>query len=409
MHIGVDATCWQNTRGYGRHARALLSAFVGLYPNEQYEFFLDSVEAASSMPIGVTSHLLRAGVPTVQAASADGRRSLGDMWRMSTALSSAPLDVVLFPTVYSFVPVATRAKKIVFIHDVIAETFPQLTLPKLSARLFWNAKVALGRRQADAIVTVSEYSRDQIVRKFGVPRDRVFVVGEASDPHFRVIDKTEACSRVRAFGLDPAKRLLAYVGGFGPHKNLLELVTAFASLAARPEFSDITLVMVGECRREVFHSYFNEIDALIGRLGIRSRVAFPGYLPDSDVVALLNTSALLALPSLMEGFGLPAVEAAACGCPVVATTASPLPALLGPAGMYVDPGTGQLERALDRVLQSAELRGQMGQAGVAAAKRLSWRAAAEQLMQVISTVVPSHAGRVTARCNAGGSVSEPRP
>lgn len=396
MRIGVDATCWQNTRGYGRHARALLSALVRCYPEHQYEFFLDSAKGAESIPDPVHRHMLRAATPTVEAASAEGHRSLGDMLRMSRALSAAPLDIVLFPTVYSFVPVLTRARKIVFIHDVIAETFPRFTLPKPSARLFWNAKVALGRWQADAIVTVSDYSRQQVLRRFGLKPERVFVVGEACDAHFRVIDKKEAAARLRALGIPPEHRLLAYVGGFGPHKNLEELVTAFARLAARPEFSDIRLVMVGEFRREVFHSYFATIERLIDNLGIRSRVIFPGYLPDPDVVALLNTASLLALPSLMEGFGLPAVEAAACGCPVVATTASPLPALLGDAGVYIDPGTGQLEQALELLLSSPELREKMGGAATAAAGKLSWDSAAAQLMQIMQTVA-RHAGEpVTA-------------
>ena len=115
-------------------------------------------------------------------------------------MSRAHVDLLLFPTVYSYVPVVTRAKKIVMIHDIIAETFPQLTLPKLASRLFWRAKVGLGRSQADAIVTVSDYSRQGITKRFKLAPERVFVVGEASDPAFRVIAKPTANTSLAVVG-----------------------------------------------------------------------------------------------------------------------------------------------------------------------------------------------------------------
>ena len=116
---------------------------------------------------------------------------MSDMMRASRAMSDRRLDLLIFPTIYSFVPVLSRAKKIVFIHDVIAETFPQLTVPRLRSRLFWKAKVALGRLQADAVATVSEYSRRKLVERFRIPADRVAVVGEASDPIFRRLDRPD--------------------------------------------------------------------------------------------------------------------------------------------------------------------------------------------------------------------------
>src|SRR5262249_1944181 len=157
--------------------------------------------------------------------------------------------------IYSFVPVLSRAKKIVMIHDVIAEKFPDLTVPRRLGRWLWNAKVALGRRQADAIVTVSDHARQGIAEHFGIAPGRIHVVGEAGDPVFRVLDDPKATPRLEAQGLGGAGRLVAYVGGFGPHKNLTMLVEAFAAVTRRPEFADVTLVMVGEYAKEVFHSY----------------------------------------------------------------------------------------------------------------------------------------------------------
>src|SRR5690349_1832186 len=202
------------------------------------------------------------------------------MWRMSRALSSPEFDLLLFPTIYSYVPAFGRARKLVMMHDVIAETFPQLTVPRLSARLFWKAKVALGRWQADALVTVSDYSRQGILKRFRINPERVFVVGEAADPIFRPMENPAITERLQRSGIGGSRRMITYVGGFGPHKNLEALLGAFAQIADRPEFSDVVLVMVGEHTRDAFHSYFGTIAARVKELALQDRVIFTGFLPD---------------------------------------------------------------------------------------------------------------------------------
>lgn len=384
----MDATCWQNNRGYGRHARSLLKALVRLDTESRYTFFMDSMENSQDIPSGVEVRLISARTPAALAASANGHRSLGQMWRMSRAMSASEFDLLFFPTVYSYVPILSRAKKIVMIHDIIAEKYPALTLPSPTARLFWKAKVALGRRQADAIATVSDYSREGILKHFKIAPERVFVVGEAMDPAFRMLENPRPTDRLAALGVPSSGRLVAYVGGFNPHKNLETLVSAFAKLAARREFSDLRLVMAGEYEKEVFHGNYRAIKRQVEHSGISDRVIFTGHLADDDLVALLNLTTVLVLPSLIEGFGLPAVEAAACGCPVIATTASPLPQILGEGGLYIDPARPQeLESALARVLCSGQLRLGMREAGLAAASRLSWEAAAGQMIDLMRRVL----------------------
>jgi glycosyltransferase involved in cell wall biosynthesis len=388
MRIGVEATCWHNTRGFGRHIRALLPALVGADRDNSYTLFLDAPPEADGLPAGADVQMVQATAPAAVAASANGRRSLADMWRLSRALAKSQSDVLFFPSVYSFVPVLSRARKVVMIHDVIAEKYPHLTLPSRASRLFWKAKSALGRWQADAVVTISEHARRGIVEHFRMPAERVHVVGMASDPVFRVLPQARLTARLRELGLTETARLVVYVGGFSPHKNLELLVAAFATVAARPEFADTSLVLVGEYHKEVFHSCFSAVQQQVQHLGLARRVIFTGYLPDDEVVVLLNRAAVLALPSLLEGFGLPAVEAAACGCPVLATTASPLPALLGEGGRFLDPlDRGAWEQALIEVLGSKDLRRQMSEAGQATARRLTWDVAAQQFLTVLRKVV----------------------
>ena len=393
MRIAVDATCWQNRRGYGRHARALLRNLVRLDSGNQYTLFLDAPVGTEPMPIECAVRMLPSATPTVEAASATGRRSLADMWRISRALSSREFDMLLFPTVYSYVPTFSPARKLVMVHDVIAETYPHLTVPRFSSRLFWNTKVALGRLQADAWITVSDYSRAGILRRFGMHPDRVFVVGEAADGVFRKLERPVASAKLRAAGIQPGGRMAIFLGGFSPHKNLEALVSAFARIAGRAEFSDVTLAMVGDTSSDAFHTYFGTIAERVASLGLSNRVIFTGYLDDDDVVALLNLASVLVLPSLMEGFGLPAVEAAACGCPVIATKASPLEGLLGAGGIYIHPTEDEIVRALGDILSSEERRARMGQLALAAARRLTWDAAAGQMMAVIRQVARQGASK----------------
>jgi len=386
MRIAVDATCWHNRRGYGRHARALLRSLVALDRENQYTLFLDSTEDAEPTPPECQVRVLRSSVATFRAASAAGHRTLADMGRMSRALSAAEFDLVLFPTIYSYVPVFSSARKLVMAHDIIAETYPKLTVPGARARLFWNIKVRLGYWQADALITVSDYSRAGILRHFRVNPRNLFVVGEAADPVFRKLDHPLPGPNLRRLGIDGSRRFAVYVGGFSPHKNLAALIAAFAKIEVREEFSDVLLVMVGDTTGDAFLTCVGALVSQINELGLADRIVFTGYLDDEDVVVLLNLATVLVLPSLMEGFGLPAVEAAACGCPVVATRESPLEGLLGEGGIYVGTGEDEIAVAMARVLSSNLLQAHMRQCGLEAASKLTWPAAARQMMEVIRKV-----------------------
>jgi glycosyltransferase involved in cell wall biosynthesis len=387
MHIGVEATCWQNGRGYGRHLRSLLTALRQVDTNNHYTLFMDTSQGVETVPPGFDIHLTQVSVPSAIAASSTSHRSLLDMWQMSCSMADSGVDLLLFPTVYSYVPVISPAKKVVMIHDVIAEKYPHLTLPSTLARLFWKIKVLLGRLQADAILTVSDYSRHGIAEHLGVHQDRVFVVGEASDAVFRVLDAPtlQAAPELQALGL--RERFIVYVGGFSPHKNLEMLVSVFAKLTSQEKLSDVQLVMVGEYKKEIFHSSFKTIYQQVHHLNIEERVIFTGYMPDEQLVTLLNLATVLILPSLSEGFGLPAVEAAACGCPVIATKESALPSVLGEAALYINPTEpDELASALATVLNSESQREQMRRAGIAVTAQLTWHRAARQLLEVLQRV-----------------------
>lgn len=388
MRIGIDTGCWLNGRGYGRFTRELLHALCdAVGPEDRLLFFMDEPTAVEFDLRG--EHVERVVTPLSEtpseAAATGGNRRIGDLWRLSRAVGRADLDVFFFPSVYSYFPVPVRLATVVTIHDAIAERFPELTLPSLRDRLFWKLKVGLALRQSRLVLTVSEYSADEISDVHGIPAEKLRVAGEAPSPEYRPpADRSEVTAAARRIGLPEGGRWFTYVGGFNPHKRLDVLIEAHARLLAEDPAEAPYLVLVGSRDSDRFHDNLAELEELIARRGTGDRVVWTGFLPDRDLRALHAGALALVLPSEAEGFGLPAVEAAACGTPVVATRRSPLPRLLDGGGIFVEPGdTGALAGALRTLARDEETRSRMARRAERRAGELSWDRSARSTLAAL--------------------------
>jgi glycosyltransferase involved in cell wall biosynthesis len=385
VRIGVDGACWANERGYGRFTRELFRAMGPLSADDELVFFLDArarraFDLARARNVQIVEVPQRAS-PT-EAAAADGHRAPTDMLRFTRAVHRGRLDVFFSPSVYTYFPLPPRLPAVVAIHDTIAERHPELTMTTRRARVFWRSKVRLALWQARLIVTVSEFSAAELEEVLGVSPGRVRVVSEAPSPVFRPSDDASIAVAARNAGLVAGDRWVAYVGGFGPHKNVDAAVRAHAA-AARRSPDPLHLLLVGALD-DVFHSDRRPIDAAIETAGTASLVHWAGYLPDEELRHLLTGAVALLLPSEREGFGLPAVEAAACGTPVVATARSPLPKLLAGGGFFVEPGDElALADAVTRLATDADLRASMGSCARTQADGLSWERAARAALDAI--------------------------
>ena len=387
MRIGVDATSWSNRRGYGRYTRALLNAVVELDQHNQYTLFVDSESEEFPLPSGAKVCRVATSAPAVKAASAESRRSVADMWAVATAIRRARMDLVYFPTDYTYVPFPLGAPRLVTIHDAIAETFPELVFPSFRSKMFYQAKIKSGIHQARLLITVSEFSRRQLVEKLHISPARLRIVSEAADPIFQPPESPSASEACRKWGIPLEARCLVCVGGFSPHKNLFMLLDVVREMVSRDAFRDLRLVLVGDYTGDSFYSCYSQLANRVSRDGLEKNVLFTGRLEDEDLIVLLNRSDALLLPSFAEGFGLPAVEAAACGTPVLATTESPIPELLGEGALAVSPNDrADWVQATERVLTDASLRRHMSEAALAAASRLSWKNSAHQLLAVFDEV-----------------------
>ncbi|MGH9552107.1 MAG: glycosyltransferase family 4 protein, partial [Terriglobales bacterium] len=326
-----------------------------------------------------------------EAASASGRRSLGDIWAMTRAVAKCNLDAFFFPSVYTYFPTLTDATVILGVHDVIAEDYPQLIFPDKKRRKLWELKGWFAHKQADYILTVSEHAKNGIIRHFGHAPDKVFVIDEAADPIFRPLPAAELDQELfTKFGMSVKDRFLLYLGGINPHKNLLTLAQCFARARQDERFKDLKLAIIGDISKDGFTPGLNELRQTIDQLGVKDSVVFTGFINDQDAVHFLNVAQAVVLPSYAEGFGLPAIEGAACGTPVVATRNSPLPDLLAGGGMFIDPEKpDQLLDAIIQLLSDDVERRNMGQVAKQKAQKLTWQHSANQMQSMLSTVEES--------------------
>lgn len=381
MRVGIDGGCWLNRRGYGRYVRSLLKALANRDDGDKYVLFVDPETARDpSLPESFETVVVPTRRPPAEAASASGRRGLTDLWRMSSAVGQHPPDVFFFPSVYTFFPLLRPVKCVVAIHDVIAERHPRHVFPRRRLRLFWRAKLAIALRQAHLILTVSDHARDGIVEQLGVPASRVRVILEAPDAIFRhVSSPRDPADVLPGLNLPRNIRYLLYVGGISPHKNLPLLVEAYRRLLAEEDFAELRLLLVGDYAGDVFYSGYEHLRALVARHGLQGSVCFTGFVPDAALVDLYNRAEILVLPSLEEGFGLPAFEAAACGTPVVASAVGPAGSLLGSAAWTFPPiDADALTDALRALLRDPDRRRAMGAEGLRRAATFTWERAATQ-------------------------------
>jgi glycosyltransferase involved in cell wall biosynthesis len=202
---------------------------------------------------------------------------------------------------------------------------------------------------------------------------------------YRPSGSADVAAAARRAGVPEGARWLIYVGGFAPHKRIDLVVRAHAAVARRHGSPPLVLLLVGP-ETDAFHQDLDAIRAAIRDAGTESLVRWPGYVPDDELRHLHSGAVALVLASMAEGFGLPAVEAARCGTPVIATTASPLPQVLEGGGLFVPPGDADaLEAAIERLVTDEPARQAFGQRARERAEALSWPRSARVALDAIES------------------------
>lgn len=387
MQIGVDACCWSNKRGFGRFTRELLEALLAIDESNDYLFFIDSqTPDLSDIPDSVKKIIVKTEFSQVKAAAADGRRSLSDVWAMSREVLRHKVDVFFFPAVYSYFPILNRTRILLTLHDVIADHHPELIFPNWKSKFFWKLKQKIAISQSDLIATVSEHSKKEIIRHFRLSDSRIRIITEAARPVFKVLPTNNGfVSAMAAHGLRPDERFLLYVGGISPHKNLNTLVDAFKRIVDSDRSGPLKLVLVGDYKDDPFFSAYPKLKVQVADLKLDDKVVFTGFIPDDDLAYLYNVATLMVFPSLEEGFGLPAIEAMACGTPVAASNTGSLPEVLGSVGRFFDPErVEEMAAVISEVLSDEPMRRQMRADGLERSQKFRWKKAAEQTLAIFN-------------------------
>ena len=383
--IGVDATTWWNRRGFGRFTRGQLGAMLREARGHKFVLFVDQDPVDEMLRPHIDVVRVDTAATVTDSAVAEGNRGIGDLLAFRKAASSKPLDVFWFPAVYSWYPVSRRIPTVVTFHDAIAEHFTKLVLPSLRGRLFWNLKVWLAKRSARHIATVSEAAREEIIRYLKIPAAKISVILEAADARFAPIEDQDRRRAARErLKLPLERRLLLYVGGLAPHKNLAGLIEGYASAVADVRLADLDLVLAGDPKGDGFHSNVQDLHATVARHGLKSRVHFPGFVPDAILPALYSDALAVAMPAFSEGFGLPAAEAIACGTPVIATAGGAVAEVVGKAGLFFNPEDhGDIARSIRMIASEPGTLERLKAECQPRANELSWERSGSAMLDLL--------------------------
>lgn len=373
MRVAYDARYVRDSYGgIARYAFCLLSALVAEAPGMTFVVYHDPAAERSRFPL---APLL--GQPNVEArASRLPLHSAIEQAAWPWRLWRDGVDLYYSP--YFAWPVATRVPAVVTVHDTMFEELPEYRRGRW-VRAYYFPMVRLATRRAAGLVTVSGFTRQGLVDHYGVNPDVVAVVPEAVADSFRSVPGRETREMVRA-RLGLPERFVLALGARRPHKNLGAAARAWSRLAELPH----GLVVVGRSEPR----YPDDVAAALESMEQRDRVMQLPTVSEPDLPAVYALADALVMPSLHEGFGLPALEAMACGTPVVAYAAAAIPEVVGDAALLVDPGDERgLAEALRRVLTDEALRSDLRQRGRRRAARFDWHASARVVLDLFDRLL----------------------
>ncbi len=365
MRIGFDARMIEWS-GVGSYSKNLLKALSGIDTQNEYVLFChpETVELIPEAP-NFTKKLVKQPV-----------FSLFRQFGWIDELKEANLDI--FHSPHFVFPPVIPCPSVATIHDLIPLVVPAV-MPSRGDRFYYKRanRSALGR--VKGVIAVSECTKQDIIRFFGTSEEKIWVIYEAAAPEFREI-KDESLLKIvlNKYGLQ--RPFILNVGNPKPHKNWTGLIRAFAELKKRKFEHKLVLVGPDDPR-------FLEPKRLAGQLSLESDVIFIKFVEKEYLPMLYNAADVFVFPSFYEGFGLPPLEAMACGTPVVCSKAASLPEVVGDAALVIDPSDIRgLAAVVGNVISDESLRKSLREKGLARAAQFSWQRTAEQTLEVYKEV-----------------------
>jgi glycosyltransferase involved in cell wall biosynthesis len=375
MRYAVDAhAIGRHLTGNEVYVRSLLHAFAKLDRDSDFLAYVTGSEAESAIPARFEARQV-SGNPFVRLGFDLARKLRRDRADLIHVQYTAPL--------------ACPVPIVVSVHDVSFLEHPEYFTRPRCRQL--RVTVARTVKKAAKVITGSEFARESIMRAYGLPEDRIVVIPDAANPNFRAVNRVSAAGKVRErFSVNGP--FVLSVGDLQPRKNQVRLIEAFAkTMRAHPQLKH-RLVLAG---KDTW--YGGRVRDAARDSGVADRIVFTGFVSDDDLLQLYNACDCFAFPSMYEGFGIPVLEAMACGRAVIASNAASIPEVADGAGILFDPyRVDEIVRALGDVLLDAELRGRLERLGGQRATLFSWRKTAEATLEVYREVAGAKQG-VTSR------------
>ena len=375
MHITIDYTPAVHQRaGIGRYTRGLVDALARLESSHRFTLFVLGRSAASRLPADLPSNFRLRVVP------------LSDRWAtvlwyrlnlpLPVELLAGRADLFHGP---SFTLPPTCSPSLLTVHDLSFLRYPPGAHPPLLAWL--SQAVPRSLRRASHVLADSHNTRTDLIELMRVPAERITVIGAGVDENFHPVRDAARLTDVRKRYRLPERFTLG-ISTLEPRKNFNGLIAAFNQLAARPVHAALHLVIAGGKGWN-----YEPIFAAAEASPFRARIHFPGFVSDEDLPSLYSLARLFAFPSHYEGFGIPVLEAMACGTPVVCANNSSLPEVAGDAALLVNAtDVATLAGAMDRVLVDVSLREAMIARAFQQVKQFTWEAAAHRLLRVYEAI-----------------------
>ncbi|HEV8609491.1 MAG TPA: glycosyltransferase family 1 protein [Thermoanaerobaculia bacterium] len=374
--IGIDARKLKDF-GIGSYIRNLLEAISRRPEAQRFRFRVYARRADRDVmpPLAANFEVVEEDSPGY---------SLAELTRFAFRLFRDRLDL-FHATHYVLPPLRSRA--VVTIHDIIHLLYPQF-LPSRAALVYARVMIRRALRRADRIITVSYNSKRDLVDYFGIVPARVDVIYNGVSPRFCSDVSEEDRLRVAAkYGL--RRPYLLFLGGEKPHKNVQNVVRAFGEARRmRPDLPHV-LALAGPMPKNSAR-----IDALVAALDLGPAIARPGLIDEQDLPGLLSGADVLLYPTLYEGFGLPVVEAMACGTPVLTSSTSALQEIAGGYSYLVDPlDVDAIARGIVELATDPKVRADFVELGRKRALDFSWDKAAERTLEVYAEALAGHGTR----------------
>jgi glycosyltransferase involved in cell wall biosynthesis len=318
-----------------------------------------------------------------------GNRDIGSqfIYRFSGRLSkllldklSVPIECIMgkidiFHGPYFFIPNRLRCKSVMTIHDLMALKHPEFL--EAEGVVYYKKRIYSSIKRADAIIAVSDFTKGEIVEFLDIPEEKIRVIHNGISTKFQNINDNNKIEDVKdKYGLKGQQYLL-FVGNIEPKKNIETLIYAYIQLRNETIYK-YPLLIVGN---KTWH--FQKIWEIVKKLNAENNIIFTGVVDDEDLPFLYNGAEIFIFPSLFEGFGLPVIEAMACGIPVIASNRASIPEIVNDAALLIDPLNRQeIAEAMYEVISNTKLKKRLIEKGLKQSQNFSWKKTAIETLKL---------------------------